>query len=102
MPWKWLLNLGTLAGGWSGIERQQNYLNMQRFEVLTAVLLMIQVIWDIMPCQLVNCYKKMWFTRLTDKLLVWSSFEQREFTQLKPAPDHKFDRGNMQSFQPCT
>jgi hypothetical protein len=34
----------------SGIERQAKHCNIVRFEVLTAVLLEIQVFWDIAPC----------------------------------------------------
>jgi len=51
-----------------------------RFEFLTAVLVMIQVFLDIMPCKLVKWCKRMQFIMLTDKLLAWSSCEQKEFT----------------------
>ena len=50
-----------------------------RFEFLTAVLVMMQVFLDIMPCRLVKWCKRMRFTMLTDKLLAWSSYEQKEF-----------------------
>jgi len=51
-----------------------------RFEFLTAELVKIQVFLDIMPCKLVSWCKRMRLTMLTDKLLAWSSYEQKEFT----------------------
>jgi len=51
-----------------------------RFDFFIAVLLMIKVFLDIMPCKLVKWCKRIRFTMLTDKLLAWSSYEQKEFT----------------------
>jgi len=51
-----------------------------RFEFLTVVLVMIQVFLDIMTCKLVKWCKRMQFTKLTDKPLAWTSYEQKEFT----------------------
>jgi len=50
-----------------------------RFEFLIVVL-MIKAFLVIMPCKLVKWCKRIRFTMLTDKVLAWSSYEQKEFT----------------------